>query len=197
MIKIDNHDMNNSSDHYSQLETVLAETGLEISPSEVHGTIVGAMANHMKSGHAPDLIKHIEPQSESGDSRFESLQDLLNDLYRDVSEQLLEAKESFDLLLPDEDESLDVRVEGLATWSKGYLLGLLYNDAFSIDQLPENGSEIARDLIQIAEAAVGSGTEHEEDWALAELHEYVKVGSQLIFEFIYSERATAAPSAPQ
>ncbi|MGK0376064.1 MAG: hypothetical protein ACJA2E_002553 [Arenicella sp.] len=41
--------------------------------------------------------------------------------------------------------------------------------------------------MEIAEAAAGANEETEEDWALSELHEYIKVGSQLIFEFIYSE----------
>ena len=96
-------------------------------------------------------------------------------------------------MLPNEDEAIDIRVDGIATWCKGFTLGLLYNNQFSIDQLPEQGAEIARDMMEIAEAAAGQGDEQEEDWALAELEEYVKVGSQLIFEFIYSERASQAP----
>jgi len=76
-------------------------------------------------------------------------------------------------------------------------VGLLYNNVFSIDQLPESGAEIARDMIEISEAAAGADSEKEEDWALAELHEYVKVGSQLIFEFIYSERTVEASASEQ
>jgi len=110
---------------------------------------------------------------------------------------LFESNEGFDLVLPGDDESIDVRVEGIATWAKGYLLGLLYNNVFSIDQLPESGAEIARDMIEISEAAAGADSEKEEDWALAELHEYVKVGSQLIFEFIYSERTVEASTSEQ
>ena len=189
--------MNNPLDRFTQLDAILALTGIEISVSEVHGTVVGAVANHMKSGFTPDLLKLIEPQADVNDGRFAQLSEVLYDVYRDVSEQLLEAKESFDLLLPDDDESLDVRVEGLAGWAKGYSLGLLYNDAFSIDQLPESGGEIARDIMEIAEAGAGMEEEREEDWALAELHEYMKVGSQLIFEFIYSERSSSAPTQQQ
>ena len=59
--------------------------------------------------------------------------------------------------------------------------------------MPENGAEIARDFMQISEATAGQDDEVEEDWALAELQEYIKVGAQLIFEFIYSERAAKAP----
>ncbi len=190
--------MSNLADRYTQIESILALAGIEeLSPSEVHGTIVGAISNHMKSGITPDLLKLIEPEADANDGRFAQLTALLYELYRDNSEMLLESAEGFDLILPDEDERIDIRVDGISTWCKGFLLGLLYNNAFSIDQLPESGSEIARDIMEIAEAAAGADDEQDEDWALAELEEYVKVGAQLIFEFIYSERSSEAPKTSQ
>jgi len=192
--------MSNPIDRYTQIEAILASTGLELSVSEVHGTVVGALANHLKSSQSPDLLKLVEPGVQSGDDRYAQLSELLYDVYRENSEHLLGGQDGFELLLPDDDEDINVKTEGLASWSRGYLLGLLYNDAFSIDQLPESGPEIVRDMMQIAEAAAGSDAEQEEDWALAELHEFVKVGVQLIFEFIYSEQAdneSGAEHSPQ
>jgi len=190
--------MNNLVDRFTQIEATLALAGIEeLSPSEVHGTVLGAICNHMKSGQTPDLLKLIEPGADANDGRLNQLTETLYDLYRDNSEMLLESKEGFGLILPSEDEAISVRVDGIATWCKGFLLGLLYNNAFSIDQLPESGSEIVRDMMEIAEAAAGAEDETDEDWALAELEEYVKVGSQLVFEFIYSERSKDAPQSTQ
>ena len=185
------------ADRFTQIEATLALTDIELSVSEVHGTVIGAISNHMKSGLTPDLLKLIEPAANPDDPRFSQLRELLYDMYRENSEVLLESKEGFAPLLPNEDESLSTRVDGLATWCKGFLLGLLYNNAFSIDQIPEGGAEIARDMLEIAEAGAGSDEEREEDWALSELEEYIKVGAQLIFEFIYSERSATAPKATQ
>lgn len=186
--------MSNLVDRFTQIEATLSLAAIEeLSASEVHGTIVGAICNHMKSGHTPDLLKLIEPEADPNDGRLNPLIEMLYDLYRDNSEMLLESKDSFGLVLPGDSERLEVRVDGIATWCKGFLLGLLYNNAFSIDQLPESGAEIVRDMMEIAEAAAGAEDEKEEDWALAELEEYVKVGSQLVFEFIYSERSSDAP----
>ncbi|MBT8116098.1 MAG: YecA family protein, partial [Arenicella sp.] len=155
-------------------------------------TIAGAIANHLKSGISPDLLKLLDPEAQHG--QYGQLQETLQEIYRDTSDSLFASDDSFDLVLPDEDEALEIRVEGLASWTRGYLLGLLHNNAFGIDQLPESGAEIARDMMQIAEASAGADAEREEDWALGELHEYIKVGAQLIFEFIYSERSgKAAP----
>lgn len=180
--------MTNLVDRFTQIEATLDLAGIEeLTPSEVHGTIVGAMSNHMKSGVTPDLLKLIEPAADANDGRFTQVAAMLYELYRETSDLLIETKDGFDLILPSDDESIDVRVEGIATWCRGYVLGLLYNNAFSIDQLPDSGAEIVRDLMEIAEAGAGASDESEEDWALAELHEYIKVGSQLVFEFIYSE----------
>lgn len=191
---ISNH---SSADRFTQIEATLALADLELTVSEVHGTIVGAIANHMKSGMTPDLLKLIEPSANADDGRFFQLNELLYDLYRENSEVLLQSQDGFAPLLPSDEQSLALRVEGLATWCKGYLLGLLYNNAFSIDQLPESGAEIARDMMEIAEAGAGLDDEQEEDWALGELEEYIKVGAQLIFEFIYAERAAATPPTAQ
>ena len=193
------NDISNQSpaDRFTQVEATLALAGIELSVSETHGTVVGAIANHMKSGITPDLLKLIEPAANKADARYTQLNALLYDMYRENSEALLEGQEGFAPLLPSDDEALAARVEGLATWCKGYILGLLYNNAFSLDQIPESGSEIARDLMEIAEAGAGSDDEKEEDWALSELEEYIKVGAQLIFEFIYSARAAAAPATKQ
>ena len=189
--------MNDLVNQYLKIESSLALSGTDILVSEVHGTVVGAIANHMKSAVTPDLLKLVEPGADRNDGRFARLTEVLNEVYRDNSELLLDGQNGFELLLPDDDESLSVRVEALAGWTKGYLLGLLYNSTFSIDQIPEIGPEIARDFMQIAEAASGVDDEEQEGWAMGELEEYIKVGAQLIFEFIYSERASQAPAAEQ
>ncbi len=189
--------MSSTTDRFTQLEAAIALSGLEIQASEVHGILVGAIANHMKSGLSPNLLQLVEPNADAGSGQYAPLNELLYDLYREFSETLLEGKEDFDLLLPGDDEDIGIRTESLAAWAKGYLLGLMHNNAFGLDQLPDSGAEIARDMLQISEATAGVDQEDEEDWALAELHEYLKVGAQLIFEFIYTERASQAPAQPQ
>ena len=80
--------VNNRTDRYTQIESTLALADLELSVSEVHGTIIGAVANHLKSGLSPDLLKLIEPQADANDGRFTQLSELLYDLYRENSEYL-------------------------------------------------------------------------------------------------------------
>ena len=126
--------MTNSVDRYTQIEATISLSGLELLPSEVHGTIVGAISNHLKTGLSPDLLKLIEPEADANDGRFSQLNALLYDLYRENSEVLFNGGEGFDLLLPDEDEPLGEQVEGIASWTKGFLIGLLYNSCICIKE---------------------------------------------------------------
>jgi uncharacterized protein YgfB (UPF0149 family) len=185
------------SDQYLQLESSLQLAGLHQPTSEVHGMIVGSIANHMYTSKAPNLLEMLVGNNNAEDA-LKPLQELLNEMYRTNSESLFENGENYELLLVDEDAKLSVRTESLADWCRGYLLGLLFGDVVSIDQLPEEGSEIVRDLLAISEA--GPNDEEDEDeedeWALAELEEYVKVGSQLTFESIVRFRSSQQPQAP-
>ena len=189
--------MMNIPDRYLQLESSLQLVGVHQPSSEVHGMIVGSIANHMYTSQAPNLLALLTGEDEVTDN-FKPLQELLNEIYRDNSELLFENGENYELLLVDSEANLAVRTESLASWCKGYLLGLLYGDAISIDQLPEDGSEIARDFLSISEADSNDDEEalDEQEWALAELEEYVKVGSQLIFESIVRYRSEQQPTAP-
>jgi len=185
----------NLIDQHQQLEASLSLAGLFQPSSEVHGMIVGCIANHMFTSKAPDLIRLLVSKNAIAKGQ-QSLQDLLNEVYRETSETLLENGDDFQLLLAESEAKLSVRTESLADWCRGYLLGLLQNETVSIDQLPEDGSEIARDILAISEAAPQEEENEEDEWALAELEEYVKVGVQLIFEFIVRLRSEQQDQAP-
>ena len=146
--------------------------------------ILGSIANHMYSGKAPDLLAMLTGKT-TPEAVHRPVGELLNELYRETSETLLDSDDEIALLLLDEEASLAHRADSLADWCRGYLFGLLQGEHLSIDQLPEDGPEIARDILAISEATHSeSENEQEEEWAFAELEEYVKVGVRLIFEFI-------------
>lgn len=180
-----------SNDPFTQLMSALSLDAPDISPSEVHGIIVGAIVNHLRTSESPNLLQLVTPDAQPNQRK--ALAEFLNALYRHTSDQLFDSDDGFELLMPDDDADLVLRTDALAAWCKGFLLGLLYNSRFSVDELPGEAPEITRDFMQIAEAEAGADELNQEEWALAELIEYVKVGAQLIFEFIYSEKTANTP----
>ncbi len=180
-------------ERYIQLEAGLHLAEREESAAEVHGLIIGSVTNHLFTGVKPQLMLLL--LGEESVEGMQALEPLVYELYREASDLLFNSDDLFDLLLPDDDESVALRTDALASWCQGYMLGLLYHESLAIDQLPEEGPEIARDIMSISQAGPSEGDDAEKDeWALAELHEYVKVGVQLIFEFIYQARAAAQPT---
>ena len=184
------------AERYKQLDSALNLASRSESPSEVHGLIIGCISNHLATGIKPELIGLMTGgETPEGTS---SLADLIYEVYRENSELLFNSDDIFDLLIPDDDATVVLRTEALAEWCQGYILGLLHSDQLAIDQLPEDGPEIARDILSISEAGPSEGDDAQKDeWALAELQEYVKVGVQLVFEFIYQSRASKQSAVPE
>ena len=63
--------MPDRSDRYTQIESTLALADVtELTPSELHGTVVGAIVNHLKTGITPNLLTLIAPEAKAEDGRF-------------------------------------------------------------------------------------------------------------------------------
>jgi hypothetical protein len=105
-------------------------------------------------------------------------------LFEQTAKLLSEGGFEFDLLLPDDEESLSNRVDALRHWCLGFLLGLGF--ARSGDDWPGESGELLKDLVEFTQ--VDSDVEGEEDeTAFFELVEYVRVAVQVVQSDLSSE----------
>jgi hypothetical protein len=87
-------------------------------------------------------------------------------------------------------------VQALALWCQGFLSGIGTTSPTAVRQSAEGDAlgEILRDFAEISRAglsedeAAGHGRP---DFALAEIHEYVRVSVQIVFEELAAARAAA------
>lgn len=165
---------------YDELQTALSRAGLALNAAEVHGVMCGSMCNQMKTGISPDIQQLLTAGAEVSEESLAPLRDLLESLLQETANSLYRNLSEFDLLLPDDSESLSLRLQALADWCRGFMIGLLNKESFAIDQLSQDSAEVARDIIAVSEAEATQGEDSE--WDLAEVEEYVRVGVQLIFE---------------
>ena len=101
----------------------------------------------------------------------------------------------FDLLLPEDAQSIDERATALAQWCQGFLYGLGSGAVQDAGSLPGDVGEIVRDLTEISRVGVDiAQPEESNENAYAELVEFVRVSVQVLFEEL--EPVRGQPSSP-
>lgn len=109
---------------FSKLESALEKAGLTMLPSEFHGLMTGMVCGGIrfdKRGWQETFLQ----LTNDGKPFDADLEGITKELYRSIDKALSENPEqAFELLLPDEDESLAMRLEALIEWIQSFFLGL-------------------------------------------------------------------------
>jgi uncharacterized protein YgfB (UPF0149 family) len=174
-----------SYSNYARIQHLLSESAAVTDPAEAHGTLAGALC--AAGGYRlEDWLAEIAP---AGGGSV-----LLRDVYAETREALTGTQMQFELLLPDDEQPIELRTEALTLWCNGFVYGLGSSGAADPQRLPGDVGEIVRDLAQIMRAGVDDkeGIEANEA-ALAELVEFVRVGVQVIFEELGALRQPPPP----
>lgn len=168
-----------------QLQAALDLAGVEMRASEVHGMVCGEICRRVRAATDADFPTLLGmPDPEAGG--VQGLLGLVEELLEETRRQL-DAGMRFELVLPDDEEPVDERTASLADWARGFVLALLRGDDPALTDVEGDSGEFLQDLVKISEARPGSDTEEDEK-ALAEIEEYIRVGVQLVFEELQPDR---------
>jgi uncharacterized protein len=175
---------------YTRIQQLLAREHSMADAAEAHGTLAGCLCG--ASGYRfEDWLREILPEGQADRAARAPLQEL----FGWTASALLQPDMEFELLLPEDTESLTLRTQALAEWCQGFLYGLGAGSIPDAKELPGEVGEVVRDLIEITRADVDSAQDEESnEGAYAELVEFVRVGVQLLFEELADARAPAAPA---
>ena len=160
------------------IQRVLADERSMTDAAEAHGTLTGCLCAAV-GYRFEDWLLEILPEGRAHPLATAALRDL----YWETSCALQGTEMEFNLLLPEDEASLDARTVALAQWCQGFLYGLGGSAIQDVSGLPGEVGEIVRDLSEITRVGVDNGqsTESNEN-AYAELVEFVRVGVQLVFD---------------
>lgn len=174
-------------EHYCRAFSVV---GLTVNPAELQAVLCGRLSGGQ---HFTDK-KVLEVAADLLDASASSLAGIKDDvlqLYNDTAEQLDDGNAVFELLLPDDDDSLHERIETLSRWCQNYLSGLGQSGLSGDAPLAGDVSEAMRDLAAIAMADSGTGDDdldpytnsidEQDEASFFELVEYVRVAVTLIY----------------
>ena len=148
--------------------------GLAAEPSELHGALCGWLAGggeQAANWPAKVLADDALPAPEAGTP--------LDELRTATAAQLEDRGFGFELLLPEIGDSLNDRADALFEWCRAFLGGFGLS-AGARPPLSEEAEEALHDLARLAQAAPESSDDDEDEHALAEIEEFVRVAVLLL-----------------
>ncbi len=175
-----------SSVVHAEVARVLNDVAAELPAAEAHGCLCGALCADDDYALSRWLIE-IAPEP-GHEGQLEQPESVLRLLFRSTAESLQGDGMSFAPLLPDDDSPLSMRTEALAHWAQGFLYGLAAGEIGRRADLPAAVHEVLRDFAEIGRATLdqeGDAPEPDaeaDEAAFAEVHEFVRVGVQLVYD---------------
>lgn len=171
---------------YRELHHALEGDNSPLDPAELHGVLSGLICLAETVS-----VQAWLSQSYGGKKHLPSFDSatfsLLEDLHRDVMEDLRGDAFAFDLYMDEPHAPLEERTAQLAHWCSGFLAALGHTSA---EHWPPEIEEFLTDLTEIARAAHDAEAEgSEDDWV--QLNEYCRVGAMLVFETLKPARDAA------
>lgn len=164
----------NASD-YPQLQALFDRQLITLSPAEAHGLLTALVSGGETEPEAWLGALFGSVDAATGLDREES--QLLAGMFGDTQRDLAGDAFEFELLLPEDDQSIAARVDALSTWCQGYLFGLGLRGIADSPALSTDARELINDLTAIGRVDVDTDDDEDADEAAyAEIVEYVKVG---------------------
>ena len=175
----------------SQLESLLFNVDAAFGAIESHGVLCGMLCAQGATD-ASQWMLHVLGEHEESSSVLKQAGEKLLQLHQASVEQMNNSDVKFELMLPDEDEPLEARVEALGVWCQGFVYGLTVGGVKQDTELPEDCKELIGDILEISlagyviddddEPDTDIDESEEDEIAFMEVSEYVRMGVLLIYE---------------
>ena len=174
---------------YLYINELLERYNLASDAAECHGALSAVLCIMGESGfdvwsqqHLPEITK----VAAEGDALAKQTCQLFKDWYEQVELGLKGDDFDYSLMLPDDDELLEDRLEGLSHWCQGFILGLSLAGLTKAEDISEEIGELVKDIgdMSLITSNDDSGSEatQEEENDFMELVEYLRVGVMLFYE---------------
>ncbi len=203
-----------TSYEYDAVRESLTDSGVLLAVPELHGGVSGALCAGGPAAAARWVDEFVADHEATN---LPAVQETVLEIVRATWHRLADGELAFEPLLPDDDTPLEEQVQALALWCHGFLNGLSASAPDLAPRVPgtrggKRGapaadvgnvaaevsaevSEILGDFGEISRAGVDeedAADRDTADFALAELKEYARVSTQIVFESLAQRRAAAA-----
>ncbi|WP_394147302.1 UPF0149 family protein [Shewanella atlantica] len=154
-----------------------AEIGQQ--PVEVHGALVGLICGGVEQSRREWNSAFLELIND-GQPLPDTLQQLIDELYKDTLTRLSDIDFGFTPMLPEEEEPLAKRVEALSLWVQSFLTGIAIVQP-KLNKASGDVQEVIKDLAEIALVEFDVADDEESEAAYMELMEFSKMAALLCY----------------
>ncbi|KAF0191666.1 MAG: hypothetical protein FD165_1389 [Gammaproteobacteria bacterium] len=189
--------------NHAEISAALQQIGSDEDAAGHHGTLCGLLCVDNSAEYEAALAPHISgivgtdmpPDPEL--TVAPGHDPLLDALRQETLRQLRDPELSFRLLLPADELPLNIRMEALMNWCKGFLYGLGTAGFEDFDRLPDEINEFMQDLIDLTRTDPAAVVEDEEEEnAYVEIVEYLRIGVLLLHAELQHLNSDQAPDEP-
>ncbi len=165
---------------FASAQACLTTEGIIAHASEIHGALTGLVCAGF-TYEDNSYLALITDMFNNGEALPAQVKQLIKHLYNQIWQYIIDDNYGFELLLPDDDDSLAERSNGLSMWTQGFTLGFGLQQKNS-QQLPEDIQEILKDFVEIANLSSDIDDDDEDsEQAFYEIVEYVRISALLCF----------------
>lgn len=176
--------MTQSSSQHSKLDFASVQANITtesvtVHASEIHGVLSGLICAGFSFEDQSYLVM-LNDLFNNGEDFPVSVKTIIKQMFSELWTDILDDDYSFQLMLPDDDDSLVERGHALGAWVQGFNLG------FGLQQkdTPVTSAEVTEVLTDFADIAnLSDEMEEDEDseQAYFEISEYVRISALLCF----------------
>jgi yecA family protein len=165
--------------NYETFSHSIANLGLPISSSELHGVLCGYLAAGA-SHDGETYIRALMTNKNAGMTRDAAL--ALFNLYTTTQQQMTHQGFEFQLFLPEDTEELIERAEAFSEWCEGFSQGITMAGIHLDDLHDEETQEALQHITEFAELDYQSiQIDAEDEQSLLEVCEYARVAVMHIY----------------
>jgi len=177
---------------YEGVAEVLQQHNVIADPAEIHGILCGLLSGGM--GHAQnDWINVLQDTCNEEGVFNEQTVFTLTQVFNECCQDLIEGQFSLNLLLPNDEATLNARGVALIEWVQGFMLGfgMQQND---LTKCSDEVKEVMEDFSDIARMEEPMEEDEESERALQEVIEYVRMSAMFCFSELGKSLLDDAPS---
>jgi len=167
---------------FDQVNVALQQTNATADAAEVQGILCGFFSTTGKRD-MNTWLTYVLGDHDPRDANIQATQQILMDLHDRTVKEIIDNDYSLNLLLPNDDEPLETRIERLTYWCQGFLFGMNMADLSDLTKLPTDAREICEDILEISKTGYDLDEDDEtNEQAYADIVEYLRIGVFIVYD---------------